>query len=384
MTAGKLIDELAQAQSLVVALLEASDDQRYRQQAHPDLSPLGWHLGHCVFIECYWLHEVVFGNDQVTQPLAELYTPPRTPKAERGARLPPRQALLDWAQQLQAINRDTLQQLPPAQASHRLFEQDYLQHFLIQHYSQHYETMLMILTQQALQEDNSDFSVDSVLESKIVTTERADFPAGHYRIGGEKPLAYDNELPPQRADLGPFSISRTPVSNAEYLGFMEDGGYRNKQYWDEQGWQWQKDSQASAPDHWRQDTDGHWFGIGIRGAYTLAADEPVMGINYHEASAFANWAGARLPHEYQWETACRLQALENAGRAWEWCSNSFQPYQGYVAFPYKEYSQPWFDGEHYSLRGGSLYTRPPVRRPSFRNFYQPDKRHIFAGLRLVW
>ena len=84
------------------------------------------------------------------------------------------------------------------------------------------------------------------------------------------------------------------------------------------------------------------------------------------------------------EVACRLQRLEQTGRAWEWCDNSFYPYDGFRPFPYEEYSAPWFNGNHYSLRGGSLHTRPAIRRPSFRNFYQPDKRHIFAGLRLVY
>ncbi|HKJ09285.1 MAG TPA: SUMF1/EgtB/PvdO family nonheme iron enzyme, partial [Gammaproteobacteria bacterium] len=112
--------------------------------------------------------------------------------------------------------------------------------------------------------------------------------------------------------------------------------------------------------------------------------EPVLGINHHEASAYAAWAGAQLPHEYQWEAACRLGLLEHTGRAWEWCANTFHPYEGFESFPYREYSTPWLGGDHYTLKGGSLHTRPPVKRASFRNFYEPDKRHIFAGLRLVY
>ena len=138
------------------------------------------------------------------------------------------------------------------------------------------------------------------------------------------------------------------------------------------------------PDHWRRNPAGHWYGIGNRGPYALTGDDILHGISRFEAVAFATWAGGRLPHEHQWEVACRLQRLEQTGRAWEWCDNSFYPYAGFKPFPYEEYSTPWFDGQHYSLRGGSLHTRPAIKRPGFRNFYQPQMRHIFAGLRLVF
>lgn len=377
-----LLDELALAQSLVLTLVE-QNTAIYNRQTDPELSPLGWHLGHCVFVECYWLHEIIYGNNQVTGPLADLYTPPRTPKAERGAQLPHCEALLNWAKKLQAINYQTLQDLPASVAEHELFEHDYLFHFLIQHYSQHYETMLMILTRKVLTATQGEFISMFPLQSTGVSRDRTQLSAGHYRIGGQKPIAYDNELPPQHAELGPFEISRTPVSNAEFLGFMEDGGYQQAGLWDEPGLLWRQHNNPGHPDHWQQDKQGNWYAIGVRGPYELAPDEPVMGLNYFEASAFANWAEARLPHEYQWETACRLQLLQHTGRVWEWCQNTFHPYAGFTPFPYDEYSMPWFEG-HYTLRGGSLYTRPAIKRPSFRNFYQPDKRHIFAGVRLAW
>ncbi len=165
---------------------------------------------------------------------------------------------------------------------------------------------------------------------------------------------------------------------------MQDGGYTREEYWGQAGLDWLRDSAVDHPELWQRDPQGHWHGVGVRGAYDLAGDEPVSGINYFEASAYARWAGGKLPHEYQWEVACRLNMLHNTGRAWEWCENAFHPYAGFNPFPYDEYSTPWFDGNHYTLKGGSLYTRPQIKRPSFRNFYQPDKRHIFAGTRLVY
>jgi len=381
----ELIDTLGQSQALLLALIEDTDDATCRNQYHPDLSPLGWHLGHCVYNECFWLHEKVRGDNSVTAPIEDFYTPPRTPRPERGARLPPRADLLMWAREIQAFNLHFLRNLRPEWQAHPLLKDDYLIHFLLQHNSQHYETMLMILTQKSLGEYRPDTATPQpALQAAELRRDTVDIPAGHYRIGGERPIACDNELPPQQADLGPYAISRYPVTNAEYLAFIEAGGYSNDTLWNDAGKLWLQASGAAHPDHWRQTGGDNWHALGIRGAYALAPDEPVSGISHFEASAFARWAGAQLPHEYQWEAACRIGALENTGRVWEWCGNTFQPYDGFTPFPYDEYSLPWFDDRHYSLKGGSLHTRPAIKRPSFRNFFEADKRHVFAGLRLVY
>lgn len=379
-----LISELGQTQSLLLALVEDVDETTLRRQYHSDLSPLGWHLGHCVFIECLWLHEEIRGDNSVTQPITDFYTPPHTSKSERGKLLPAKNTLLAWARELQAFNLHVLRNLRPEWREHPLLKDDYVIHFLIQHNSQHYETMLMILTQKALEEFRPDGSSHQTLQAMAPRRESVDIPAGHYRVGGKQPTAFDNEVPPQRADLGSFAISKHPVNNAEYLTFMEDGGYRRKDLWGKAGWSWRQQHNIAHPDHWRQSEEGDWYAVGMRGGYELAGTEPVSGISHYEARAFARWADGCLPHEYQWEAACRIGVLEQTGRVWEWCDNTFHPYEGFSAFPYPEYSQPWFDGRHYSLRGGSLHTRPSIKRPSFRNFFEADKRHILAGLRLAY
>jgi iron(II)-dependent oxidoreductase len=379
-----LIEELGQTHALLLGLAEQADELTLRRQYHTDLSPLGWHLGHCVFIECLWLHEQIRGDHRVTAPIADLYTPPRTPKPERGRLLPPRTELLGWAQELQQLNRHELRNLRPEWQRHPLLQGDYILRFLIQHHSQHYETMVMVLTQKAIAERARGAPSPAGLEPAAVRRRVVAVPAGHYRIGGERPVACDNELPPQRAELGAYAIAAYPTSNAEYLGFIADGGYRREALWDPEGWRWRGERQIEHPDHWRCSRDGGWYGTDVRGQYALAAEEPVAGISHYEACAFARWAGARLAHEYQWEAAQRLGLLEGTGRVWEWCENCLHPYEGFEAFPYPEYSQPWFDGRHYTLRGGSLHTRPAVKRSSFRNFFEADKRHIFAGLRLVF
>ncbi|VAW78848.1 protein of unknown function DUF323 [hydrothermal vent metagenome] len=379
-----ILNDLHMAQTLVLALAQDADETTFRTQYHSDLSALGWHLGHCVFAECLWLHETIRGDDSVTAPIADFYTPPRTPKAERGHLLPRQEPMLVWAADLQEYNLHFLSNIPPQWRDHHLFKDDYIQHFLTQHYSQHYETMLMHLTQKALTEKTLNGLNPSAMDARSPSQDRIEISAGHYRIGGEVPMAYDNEVPPQHAELGRFLISKNPVSNAEFLGFIEDKGYQREELWETDGWAWQQQLDVTTPDHWRHTDDGIWYGIGLRGSYELTPDDPVSGISRYEAKAFANWAGGQLPHEYQWEAACRSGILEQSGRAWEWCDNTFHPYDGFKSFPYPDYSQPWFDDKHYSLRGGCLHTRRSIKRPSFRNFHEPDKRHIFAGVRLVF
>ncbi len=277
MSTETLIRELGQAQALVLALAEEADETTLRTQYHPDLSPLGWHLGHCVYTDCLWLHEKIRGDDSVTAPIADLYTPPRVPKHQRGALLPTRDALLTWARELQQFNLHYLRNLRPEWRQHALLQDDYLIHFLVQHNSQHYETMVMVLTQKALSEFTPQNSTGQPLDAAQPGGERIEIPAGHYRIGGDQPVACDNEIPPQRAELGPFAISRYPVSNAEYLAFIEDGGYQRRELWEAEGWDWRERQGIEHPDHWRR-VDGGWHAVGMRGAYQLAAEEPVFGI----------------------------------------------------------------------------------------------------------
>jgi iron(II)-dependent oxidoreductase len=285
---------------------------------------------------------------------------------------------------LQSCNAAILEDPPAQVARHPLMQDDYLLHFLIQHYSQHFETMVMALTQLALAVDNGSFTVDQPMEAVTGKPETCQIDAGHYQVGGRMPVACDNELPAQQATLGPYAIAVQPVTNGEYLAFMEAGGYLDPGLWTAAGQEWLQQSGAAGPDHWRRNPAGDWYAVDSRGPYPLTGEDVLHGICWHEAQAYARWADAHLPHEHQWEVACHLQRLEQTGRAWEWCDNSFYPYDGFRPFPYEEYSAPWFDGNHYSLRGGSLHTRPAIKRPAFRNFYQPDKRHIFAGLRLVY
>ncbi|ACL73553.1 SUMF1/EgtB/PvdO family nonheme iron enzyme [Thioalkalivibrio sulfidiphilus] len=378
------LTRLRAVQHRLRALIAPLDDATCRQQFHGDLSPLGWHLGHCVYVENHWLRAVVLGDDRLTRKLRDYYTPETSPKPRRGPQLPDKQRLLDQVMQQQDDNILLLSGLAEPLPAHPLLEHEYLPLFLIQHHCQHYETMLMVLNQRAIKQHPGDFHPQRRLESDDASLVRLRVPAGDFPVGGEAPKAFDNELPVHTFSQDAFYLGAKPVSNAQYLCFIEAGGYQDPGHWDEAGRAWLSEHPARAPDHWRQDDRGWWYGIDQDGPHDLDPDMPVHGLSHHEARAFARFAGARLPHEHEWEVACRLGLMYDSGHVWEWCANSFFPYPGFKPFPYDEYSLPWFDGQHYTLRGASRHTRRDIRRCSFRNFYTPEKRHVFAGLRLAW
>ncbi|WP_018232276.1 SUMF1/EgtB/PvdO family nonheme iron enzyme [Thioalkalivibrio thiocyanodenitrificans] len=378
------LTRLRAVQRRMRALIEPLDDDGYRLQFHPDLSPLGWHLGHCTFIENHWLRTVVLGDDRLTSPLHDYYTPERNPKPRRGPQLPDKARLLEEVSRQQDDNVLLLSGMAEALPAHPLLEDEYLERFLIQHHCQHYETMLMVLNQRMLAGPAGAFRPETHLFSDPAPVAHTHVPGGDFSVGGEPPQALDNELPAHRVQLSAFELSTRPVTNAQYLHFMERGGYRDPALWDAPGSAWLAEHPVRAPDHWRQDKEGAWYGIDENGPHDLDPGAPVHGLSRHEARAYACFAGARLPHEHEWEAACRLGLMQDSGHVWEWCENAFYPYRGFRASPYEAYSLPWFDGQHFTLRGGSRHTRRDVRRCSFRNFHTPDKKYVFAGIRLAW
>ncbi len=383
MTGPDLLAQLRQMQSNLLEIVNQLSTDDYARQFHPDLSPTGWHLGHCVFTESYWLREVVLGIEQISDEHKALYIPELSVKTDRATALPSHNELCQWARATQLANIEFFIDLLDTKHDAKLMQNNYLLFFLCQHYAQHIETASYIQAQRNLQ-INTDFKASLPLKATGLQNNFQTVEKGSYAIGADNPLRhYDNECSQFSVDLDSFQIARSPVSNAEYLSFMKAEAYHSKEYWSEDGWRWREINHVSCPQHWRLDSNANYFATNAKGPYLLAADEPVSGISHHEARAFSKWANASLPHEYQWETARKLELLSNTGRVWEWCENSLHPYAGFSAFPYDGYSLPWFDQSHFTLRGYSEYTKEIIKRDSFRNFYEADKRHFPAGLRLL-
>lgn len=204
---------------------------------------------------------------------------------------------------------------------------------------------------------------------------------GVYEVGFEgEGFAFDNELNRHKVYLNTFEISPALVTNAEYLTFVNAGGYHDFRYWHAAGWDWVNTNKIEAPMYWHQ-IDGEWNYYTYHGLEPLIMHEELCHISYFEAYAYASWKGMRIPTEFEWEVAARQF---NWGNRWEWTESSYLPYPGFAKAPgaIGEYNGKFMVGQKV-LRGASEVTSPNHSRITYRNFFQPELRWQFTGIRLA-
>jgi iron(II)-dependent oxidoreductase len=197
-----------------------------------------------------------------------------------------------------------------------------------------------------------------------------ELPRGAFTMGAAPVgFAYDNERPRHTVELGAFQIARRPVTNASWMTFSEGGGYERREWWSDEGWAWKEEYDIT---HHRSVAAGH-------------PRAPVCHVSWFEADAFARAHHMRLPSEAEWERAAtwEQEPLAGIGRVWEWTQSHFHGYPGFIAHPYREYSEVFFGSDYRVLRGSSWATSERVASRTFRNWDLPLRRQIFAGVRLA-
>jgi iron(II)-dependent oxidoreductase len=360
---GAIAERLAEARRATLELIEPLDDEQLNRVYSPLLSPLAWDLGHIANFEELWLVQTIGGREPLRGELGRFYDAIENPRVTRGELPILRDAEL--RAYLADVRERTLEVLGEVdvgpEVEDPLLREGFVYEMLLAHEQQHNETML-----QLLQMVDDYAPVDSslgVLSKLAPGPETIAIAGGEYEIGAPpRGFAYDNERPRHRVELAPFEIDRTPVGNATYLQFMEETG-------------------AEPPRYWERDGDGGWVLTSMGGRDPIDPAHPVLHVSWREADALARWAGRRLPTEQEWEAAC--PRLDGVGQVWEWTSSDFLAYPGFEAFPYREYSEVFFGDGYKVLRGASWATHPNVARPSFRNWDLPQRRQIFAGVRLA-
>ena len=355
-----------------LAIANGLDGELLKRQAHPDFSPVGWHLGHVAYTEAQWMAAYFAGEACDVPGYRQLFAADGLPKSQR-QHLPELAEILLYLETTRAQTFDCLMRTfdPRDDEAERFW------YWLIQHEGQHVETMRMVLALHRLRERTECGRVVVNLRmSNVEPTEMLSVAAGAFWQGWDGAAAIDNERPRHRVWLERYRIDREPVSCRAYGRFMEAGGYHTRRWWSPEGWAWLTGAGVTAPLYWTGRGD----------------DEvsPVCGVSWYEAEAYARFVGKRLPTESEWERAAGLlggtEKAEGAcgfgtGRVWEWTDSWFAGYAGFEAFPYEGYSRAYFDSEHRVLKGGSWATPRWIGRSSFRNWYHPHRREMFAGFR---
>ena len=429
-SATALIDYLTEARSRTLQLLADLTDEQLMGPRLPIVNPLLWEIGHLAWFHEKWILRHLWKEDPIRSDADLLYDSANVAHDTRwDLPLPGRPETLSYmAEVLERIGEKLQLREPSAQ-------EVYFYLLALLHEDMHDEAFTY--TRQTLGypsprlHEGNDSGIKTAPGKGGPLNGDVEIPGGPFRLGAESStfFVFDNEKWAHAVEVGPFRIARAPVTNTEFLAFVENKGYEREQWWSSEGWEWRQRMGAEHPVYWRQASASGWTRRHFEEIVPLEEHLPVIHVNRHEAEAYCSWAGRRLPTEAEWEMAASAEfqsgrptgdqkrlfpwgnepptaaranldwkamgcieagalpegdsavgCRQMIGNVWEWTASDFLPYPGFTVDPYKEYSEPWF-GTHKVLRGGCWTTRSRLIRNTWRNYYPPDRRDVWAGFR---
>lgn len=412
-----------------VVLCAPLQPEDYVVQPHPDVSPPKWHLGHATwffenFILAEYAPEYELFNEKLNWFFNSYYESqgPRILRSSRGNMTRPElSVVLAYREHVDAAVQELLASNHP-----EMTKIEELVELGLHHEQQHQELLVTDIKyilgtnpmypayiESDLNQDIPGLPARRELQKNWRPINQPAFiniTGGLHTIGHQKNgFCWDNELSVHQVYLEDFQIGNQLVLNGEYLAFMNDGGYERFELWQMEGIEWARQSDVKAPLYWNQAEDGTWMHYDLRGGLQpVNLNTPVAHISWYEADAYARWANARLPTEFEWEVACRQLepeikpdqnwqhgrqfhptsrgdgAHQLLGQLWEWTNSAYLPYPRY---PRPEGALGEYNGKfmvnQMVLRGGSCATPQSHIRLTYRNFFQTDKRWQFTGIRLA-
>ena len=378
-----LAEALRDARAATLARTLDRNDDAWRVPAQPGVNPVAWELGHVAWFAEFWIlrgpHRTD-GEGRVVAALAPKIAGPdaifdsgRLAHAERWrVGLPSRS---DLVARLETQLAACIAAIPADEDDDAA---NYFHRLALFHEDMHSEAFAWLRATLAWPPPPGCESLAPLPAAEPLFVDGGALVLG--RGAETRGFAFDNEQPAKGVLVAPFEIDATPVTNRDYLRFVEAGGYDDADLWSADAGTWRTHQARAHPERWRRGADGAWQMRWFDRWLSLDPAAPVIHVNAWEAEAYARWAGRRLPSAAEWECAARDPRLHWGHGVWEWTADAFLPYPGFAAGPYADYSRPWF-GDHRELRGGSFATHARLHDPAYRNFFVADRSDIFAGFR---